>query len=331
MAQKEYSFLRGKASSRQSSTSAKRRAWIILRTLLAGFVLVTVFNILFSRHFYTPKMYRLSARNKEILIKYRILNDKINEMSATLDQIKHRDNSVYRPLFGIDTIAIAGIYTPYPDSKYAPLQGCAYSALMTDIWQEMDEVARRLYLQSRSLDELQTLSADKVMMATALPAIMPINRKALHGDHIGAFGWRNHPIYHRYIYHKGIDLGSDRGTPVYSAGDGVVSYVNARGTGRRGYGKHIVIDHGFGYKTKYAHLHTVDVVEGQRVRRGEIIGQVGNTGGSTGPHLHYEVLYMGTPVNPINYFRRDMASEDFERIVESANTTTFETEFGTND
>ena len=120
-------------------------------------------------------------------------------------------------------------------------------------------------------------------------------------------------------------------TPVYSSGDGVVSFVNARGTGRRGYGKHIIIDHGFGYKTKYAHLHEVDVVEGQRVRRGEIIGKVGNTGGSTGPHLHYEVLYMGSPVNPINYFRRDMASEDFERIVESANATTFETEYGTND
>lgn len=293
--------------------------------------MVTAFNVFFSRYFYTPKMYRLTARNKELLVKYRILNDKINEMSSTLDQIKHRDNSVYRPLFGIDTMNVPGIYTPYPDSKYAPLQGCAYSGLITDTWMMMDQTARRLYLQSRSLDELQVLSADKEKMATALPAIMPINRKALHGDHIGAFGWRNHPIYHRYIFHKGIDLGSDRGTPVYSAGDGVVSFVNSRGTGRRGYGKHIIIDHGFGYKTKYAHLNAVDVVEGQLVKRGELIGKVGNTGGSTGPHLHYEVLYMGTPVNPINYFRRDMASDDFERIVESANATTFETEFGTND
>lgn len=311
--------------------SGRRRAWVVLRALLVGFAAVSLFNLLFSMYFYTPKMYRLAARNEQMLVKYRILRDKVAEMSSTLDQIKHRDNSVYRPLFGVDTLSVEGIYTPYPESKYADLQGDAFADLMTDTWMDLDLAARRLYLQSVSLDQLQTLSADKEKMTTALPAIMPINRKALHGDHIGAFGWRNHPIYHRYIFHKGIDLGSDRGTPVYSSGDGVVSFVNARGTGRRGYGKHIIIDHGFGYKTKYAHLHEVDVVEGQRVRRGEIIGKVGNTGGSTGPHLHYEVLYMGSPVNPINYFRRDMASEDFERIVESANATTFETEYGTND
>ncbi len=317
--------------SRYQTMSGRRRAWVVLRALLVGFAAVSLFNLLFSMYFYTPKMYRLAARNEQMLVKYRILRDKVAEMSSTLDQIKHRDNSVYRPLFGVDTLSVEGIYTTYPESKYADLQGDAFADLMTDTWMDLDLAARRLYLQSVSLDQLQTLSADKEKMTTALPAIMPINRKALHGDHIGAFGWRNHPIYHRYIFHKGIDLGSDRGTPVYSSGDGVVSFVNARGTGRRGYGKHIIIDHGFGYKTKYAHLHEVDVVEGQRVRRGEIIGKVGNTGGSTGPHLHYEVLYMGSPVNPINYFRRDMASEDFERIVESANATTFETEYGTND
>ena len=317
--------------SRYQTMSGRRRAWVVLRALLVGFAAVSLFNLLFSMYFYTPKMYRLAARNEQMLVKYRILRDKVAEMSSTLDQIKHRDNSVYRPLFGVDTLSVEGIYTPYPESKYADLQGDAFADLMTDTWMDLDLAARRLYLQSVSLDQLQTLSADKEKMTTALPAIMPINRKALHGDHIGAFGWRNHPIYHRYIFHKGIDLGSDRGTPVYSSGDGVVSFVNARGTGRRGYGKHIIIDHVFGYKTKYAHLHEVDVVEGQRVRRGEIIGKVGNTGGSTGPHLHYEVLSMGSPVNPINYFRRDMASEDFERIVESANATTFETEYGTND
>ncbi len=252
-------------------------------------------------------------------------------MSSTLGEIKHRDNFVYRPLFGVDSMTIDGVYLPYPDSKYAPFEGDAYSDLIIETWQDLDAVTRRLYLQSCSLDSLQAMSKNKEKMASAIPAIMPINQKELHGGHIGAFGWRNHPIYHRYIYHKGIDLGSDRGTLVYSSGDGVVSYVNARGTGRRGYGKHIVIDHGFGYKTKYAHLHTVSVVEGQQVKRGEIIGTVGSTGGSTGPHLHYEVLYMGNPVNPLNYFRRDMKSEDFERIVESANTTTFESEHGTNE
>ncbi len=298
---------------------------------LTAFVAVTFFNLIFSQFFYTPKMFRIERRNQELLTKYNILQSKVADLSMTLAEIKHRDNHVYRPLFGVDTLSIDGVYAPYPDSKYAAFQDDAYAIVVTDTWLDLDDVARRLYLQSRSLDELQSLSKDKENMATAIPAIMPINQKALHGGHIGAFGWRNHPIYHRYIFHKGIDLGSDRGTPVYASGDGKVSYVNARGTGRRGYGRHIVIDHGFGYKTKYAHLHTVDVALGQEVKRGEIIGTVGNTGGSTGCHLHYEVLYMGSPVNPINYFRRDMNSDDFERIVESANATTFETEHGTND
>lgn len=331
MAKKEHNFFRLRRTRIPDESLLRWRIYSVLRLLLGGFILVSVFNLLFSLVFYTPKMYRITRHNNELLVKYDILRDKIAVMSQTIDEIQHRDNSVYSPLFGIDSLSIDGIYTPYPDSKYASVAVGNYSGLILDTWQRLDAVGRRIYLASKSLDRLQTLSKDKEKMATAIPAIMPINRRSLHNGHIGAFGWRNHPIYHRYLFHKGIDLGSDKGTPVYATGDAVVGYVCAQGTGRRGYGRHLILDHGFGYKTKYAHLDKVLVTPGQVVKRGEIIGEVGNTGGSTSSHLHYEVLYMGSPVNPLNYFRRDMNIDDFERIVDSANATTFETEFGTND
>ncbi|MDR0907786.1 MAG: M23 family metallopeptidase [Rikenellaceae bacterium] len=143
---------------------------------------------------------------------------------------------------------------------------------------------------------------------------------------------RVHPIYKRRIFHKGIDLPGRRGNPIYATGDGYVSYINSTGTGRgRGYGKNIVINHGFGYETRYAHLNKVLVAKGQWVKRGEIIGEMGNTGGSTGPHLHYEVLYHDNNVNPISYFKRDMDPAEFENIITTANDNAiYEGEYGTN-
>lgn len=183
-------------------------------------------------------------------------------------------------------------------------------------------MTRRTYLQSRSLDELQLLATDKEHMATAIPAIWPIDKRDLRNS-IGAYGGRMHPIYKRYIKHDGIDLPAKIGDPVYATGNGVVQSTDI-GFRNRGYGRQILIDHGFGYKTRYAHLSQIDVEPGQHVTRGEQIGRVGNTGASTGPHLHYEVIYMGHTVDPINYFRRDMDDEEFERIIRAARETTYE-------
>lgn len=325
MGKKGYKKSFSRLAERLSSVSFRSRLYLALRDLCIGFLLASVVNFVFSYFFYTPKMYRISRQNSELLLKYQILNDKIDAVRSTLDQLHHRDVSVYRPLLGADTLDMPSVYMPYSAAKYESMAYDRFSPVMVGSWRKLDDVARRMYLQSKSLDELQALSRDKEQMATAIPAIMPINKKDLKG--IDMFGWRLHPIYHRMIYHKGMDLGSDRGNPVYATGNGRVVETNPRGTGRRGYGKHILIDHGFGYKTKYAHLNEILVQPGQQVRRGELIGRVGSTGGTTGPHLHYEVIYMGQHVNPVNYFRRDMNQQDFERIVESANKT-FETDFG---
>ena len=209
------------AAGREAREAAKAllrlRIYRILRKVLIGFILVSIANVVFSQFFYTPKMYRINRRNRELMIRYRILQDRIRTAQSRVDEIRHRDNHVYRSLFSTDTLAEAD--RPYPDAKYAPMADDEFAPLMIGTWKQLDALARTLYQESVSFDELQVLSKDKARLAAAIPAIWPIDRKALHGDHIGAFNPRRmHPIYHRIIAHLGIDLGCDRGTPVYEIG-----------------------------------------------------------------------------------------------------------------
>lgn len=322
MAGKEYRFNPDTLTYERIREPVRLRIYRYLRHGIVLFLLVCILNMLFSLAFRTPKMERIARENDELLVRYDILSRRISEAEARLDAIHQRDIKVYRPLFGADTMYIPGIYIPYPDSVYADLNGYEYSGIMVSNWKLLDRLGRKIYLQSRSLDQLQMLATDKETMATAVPAIWPIDKRNLRNN-IGAYGNRFHPIYKRYIKHEGIDMPADIGDPVYATGNGVVKATDI-GFRRRGYGRQILIDHGFGYQTRYAHLSQIDVEPGQRVSRGEQIGRVGNTGGSTGPHLHYEVIFMGHTVNPINYFRRDMDPEEFERIIQSVQTTSYE-------
>lgn len=295
------------------------RVYNFLRKFIIGFILASIVNLVISSFYYTPKMYFIMEDNNELKVKYNILSDKIASASSRLAQVRHRDVNVYRALFAADTTDIKGAYTPYNQIKYASFSGDKYESIILDTWLEIDDLARRLYVASLSFDELQELSKDKELMAEAIPAIWPMDRTLIRGN-IGSFGNRLHPIYKRYIMHNGIDMGGPRGTPIYSTGTGVISSAKVVS----GYGKQVLIDHGFGYQTRYAHLDKIDVAVGQQVKRGEKIGELGNTGRSTGPHLHYEVIYMNRPVDPINYFSRDMPEEEYAKIIESATTTTFE-------
>lgn len=298
------------------------RAYRLLRKGLVVLIVVCIVNLLFSFVFHTPKMDRIARENSELLMRYDILDKRIREAAERLDILHQRDIGVYRPLFGADSLDIAGIYLPYPDSVYTYLNESPYGDRIETSWRALDQVTRRTYLQSRSLDQLQMFATDKEYMATAIPAIWPIDKRNLR-NRIGSYGGRMHPIYKRYIKHEGIDLPAKTGDPVYATGNGIVQSTDI-GFRNRGYGRQILIDHGFGYKTRYAHLSQIDVEPGQRVTRGEQIGRVGNTGGSVGSHLHYEVIYMGHTVDPINYFRRDMSAAEFERIIQAAQETTYE-------
>ena len=300
------------------------RMYRLIRKILLGFILVSVANVLFSYFFLTPKMYRINRDNREMVIKYRILQDRIRVAQQRTEEIRHRDNFVYRTLFSVDTVAMAGIRQSYPEEKYADLYEDHFAQLMVPTWQQLDQLARSLYEESVSFDELQRLAADKEQMTLAIPAIWPIDRKALHNNHIGAFNPRRfHPILKRVRPHNGVDFGCNRGTPIYATGDAVVEKANKAGY-NGGFGRQVVLNHGFGYKTRYAHMQEVMVSRGDTVRRGQVIGTVGNTGRSTSPHLHYEVLYKGRPVNPINYFNRHITAEEYERLMERMRDTNYE-------
>lgn len=300
------------------------KSYRLIRNLLIGFIVVSVVNLLFSSFFYTPKMFRLADERRALELKYEVLQNRIRSAQQQLDQIRHRDNMVYRPLFSSDTLSIEGIYTPYDASKYASLQGNEYSPMITSVWQELDQLARSLYLESKSMDELQILSKDKEKFSTAIPAIWPIDRTLLRNK-IGAFGYRMHPKLHRWKFHAGVDMAGRIGDPVYATGDGVVERTEYS-RARTGYGSQIVINHGFGYKTRYAHLNKIHVQRGDSIKRGQLIADMGNTGISTAPHLHYEVLYRNSHVNPINYFDKNMSAEAYKSLMSQIQEENYEAE-----
>ena len=312
-----------RTSERISTSSMRMRAYRLIRKILLGFILVSFINVLFSFFFLTPKMYAINRENRDMVIKYRILQDRIRTAQQQVEEIRHRDHHVYRSLFSSDTLSLQGIYQEYPAEKYSPLAEDQYASLMIPTWKQLDQLARSLYAESRSFDELQAQSTDKEQMTTAIPAIWPIDRSALK-SHIGAFNPRRyHPILHRIQPHNGVDLPCTRGTLVYASGDAVVDKAYPQGY-NGGFGRQVILDHGFGYKTRYAHLDKVLVARGDTVRRGQVIGHAGNTGRSTSTHLHYEVLYKNRPVNPINYFNQELSESEYERLMESLRDTNYE-------
>ncbi|MFI3285803.1 MAG: M23 family metallopeptidase [Rikenellaceae bacterium] len=297
------------------------RMYSPIRKILIGFILISIANALFSQLFYTPKIHNINEKNSKLTIKYELLNNRIAAAESKLAEIEHRNNHVYRSLFGADSAIMTANNISYPESKYEYLQGEPFSPIMTNSWKRLDQLARELYSNSLSFDELQQLAKNKEGMSAALPAIWPIDRTQLNS--IGHYGMRYHPIYSRYIMHKGVDLGSKRGTPVFATGDGVVE-KSVQGMSHSGYGQEVLINHEYSYKTRYAHLSKRFVQKGDSVKRGQLIGEVGSTGGSVGPHLHYEVLFKGNTVNPINYFDRNMTNEEYTRLMEEMKPTEHE-------
>lgn len=300
------------------------RSYRLLRNLLIGFILVSICNLFFSSLFFTPKMFRLADERRDLQLKYEILQNRIRSSQQQLDEIRHRDNFVYRPLFSSDTLSIEGVYDRYEDAKYASIDGNDFSPVMLGMWHEMDQLARSLYLESKSLDELQILSKDKEKFSTAVPAIWPIDRSKMRNK-IGAFGYRVHPVYRQWRFHSGVDMPGRVGDPIYATGDGVVEYVE-RSRARYGYGTQILINHGFGYKTRYAHLNKLLVEKGDTITRGQLIAEMGNTGVSTSPHLHYEVIYNRSHVNPINYFDQHMSAEAYKSLMNQIQDANYESQ-----
>lgn len=294
------------------------RAYRAIRKVLIGFIMASVVNFVFSYFFHTPKVYSLGHRNTELIMQYRMLQDKIDVASRELSEIESRDNGIYRSIFALDTVPPVASLDPLDYVDPSRFAHSRYGAAISYAGGSLSLLRERLYRQSVSLDTLQVMAKDKERMTEAIPAIWPLDRNLIRN--IGAFGPRLHPILKTMRRHDGVDFSGEKNTPIYATADGVVS----KNSVESGYGNSVVIDHGYGYQTRYAHLNKSLVKVGQRVHRGEKIALMGNTGRSTGTHLHYEVIYRGVHVNPLSYVSRDMSDEDFKRIIESAKNVIYE-------
>ena len=262
-----------------------------------------------------PKTLLLKKQNAEWCSKMEVMNRQLDSYEDALATLQMRDDDIYRSIFGMHEIpgevrnaGFGGV------NRYAHLEGVDQGGLLKSTSVRMDVLTKKSYVQSKSFDEVAQLSKKAGDMASCIPAIPPINPDTKKYRLSSSFGYRKDPVYGRTARHGGVDFALDPGNPIYSTGDGVVESVKFEFFG---YGNQIVIDHGFGYKTRYAHLRNIGVVEGMKVKRGECIGESGNSGKSTGPHLHYEVIYKGSPVNPSNYYDLTITPEEYATMVQN--------------
>jgi len=273
--------------------------------------------ILYSNYFESPKELMLKNEVNELQYYYSKLNQEVETLDKTMKGLEHRDDNIYRVVLGAEPIdqsvrdAGVGGVDRYADIKSKDI---LHGDIIVSLHEKADKLRRKLYIESKSQDEVVNLAEKKEKLFAAIPAIQPIANKQLIALASG-FGMRVHPIYKVKKMHTGIDFAASIGTPIYATADGKIEEVNVRFSG---YGKMIVIDHGFGYKTRYAHMHDFAVRQGQHIKRGELIGYVGDTGLSTSPHLHYEVLMNGVLINPVHYFFNDLSPAEYEKIVELA-------------
>ncbi len=263
----------------------------------------------------TPKELSLQREVQNYELQFDILDRKMQQMEEVLTNIEDRDNNIYRLYFEANPIpeeqrraGFGGV------NRYKSLEGFNNSEIIIDATKRLDVIQKQMVIQSKSLDEIAKLAEEKEKLLAAIPAIQPVRNEDLTRMASG-FGWRTDPFTKARKMHKGMDFTAPRGTPIYASGDGKVTRADNRSSG---YGKHIRIDHGYGYLSLYAHLSKYNVSKGQKVKRGDLIGFVGNTGRSEAPHLHYEVWKDGEKINPINFYYGSLTAEEFENMLKYA-------------
>ena len=265
----------------------------------------------------SPRMRSLHKENERLLTQYEMMYKDLTTIEKVLDEIEQRDNNLYRVIFESDpipsTIRKAGFGGV---NRYSKLESFDNSELVIKTAEKLDVLSKQTYIQAKSYDEVMKMAMNKEELVASMPAIMPISNKSLKSTASG-WGYRIHPIYKIKQFHYGMDFTASIGTPIYATGDGVVKDVQSIGGG---YGKWILIEHGFGYETLYGHLNGFNVKIGDKVKRGNVIGFVGNSGTSTGPHVHYEVHRNGEPVNPQYYYFKDLNAQEYEKMVKISST-----------
>jgi hypothetical protein len=294
---------------------------LLIRVLgfLLGSVLVAVaYWVLFASFFDSPREKALKREVSQLTIQYDLIHREMGEIENILDGLQKTDDNLYRTIFEAEPIpstlragGSGGV------NRYKALEGYKNTDLVVETTTRLDKIRKKIYVQSKSFDGLISLAREKEDMMRCIPAILPISNKDLTRTASG-YGLRIHPYYKITKFHYGMDFTASTGTDIYATGNGIVSDVLSS---KRGLGNHLILDHGFGYVSVYAHLDKFNVKAGQKVQRGDIIGFVGNTGMSLAPHLHYEIKINGSNVDPVNYYFNDLTVEEYEKMIEIASKT----------
>lgn len=296
---------------RKKRTAITYTLLFLSASALFGFL--TFFII--SQFIDSPKEKTLVRELENMKLQYELLNQRMDEAILALENVEERDNAIYRHYFEAN---------PIPDeqrragfggvNRYKKFEGFDNSKLIAESNKRLDIIEKAIVVQSRSLDEIKILAENKEKFLQAIPAIQPVTNENLTRMASG-YGYRTDPFTKVRKFHFGMDFTAPRGTPVYASGDGVVKRADNSSSG---YGKHIRIDHGYGYVSLYAHLYKYNVRKNQRVKRGDIIGYVGSTGRSEAPHLHYEVFKDGERINPINFYYGNLSASEFDKLLRKA-------------
>ena len=294
---------------------------ILLRFLAyftGSIIIAFIYWVVFAAFFDSPKEKALEREIQQLTIQYDLINREMADVEKVLEDLQKTDDNLYRTIFEAEPIpetfregGVGGI------NRYNNLEGYSNSELVVETAVRLDKIRKRVYLQSKSFDELIALAQRKEDMLKSVPAILPISNDDLTRTASG-FGLRIHPIYKITKFHYGMDFTAPSGTDVFATGDGTVVALQSS---QRGLGKHIIINHGFGYTSIYAHLSNFNVRNGQKVHRGDVIGYVGNSGTSVANHLHYEIKLNGRNVDPVNYYFEDLSPGEYERMIEIASKT----------
>ncbi|MDB3862775.1 M23 family metallopeptidase [Flavobacteriaceae bacterium] len=292
----------------------KKRVSNFILFLLASFAfgLSSLLMLLNSDRINTPAEISQKRVIENYELQFDILDKKLNQIETVVSNIEERDNNIYRVYFEASPIpeeqrkaGFGGV------NRYKDLEGYDNSDLIINTAKRLDILSKQTVVQSRSLDEIERLAANKAELIEAIPSIQPIKNQDLTRMASG-YGYRIDPFTKKRRFHYGMDFSARKGTPVYATGNGVIKRADNRSSG---FGKHIRIDHGFGYVSIYAHLSKYNVRRGQKVKRGDIIGFVGNTGRSMGPHLHYEILKDKKKINPLNFYYGNLSQKEFDAIL----------------
>lgn len=283
--------------------------------IIAGIILGILFLFLFLTFFPSPREKQLQREKETLQSQLEVLNHQVDQMQIVMVDLQQRDDNLYRVLFGAEPIPLSIRQgTQQKIEYYENIAQMTNSQLAADLTLKVDMLAKEIYTQAKSYDEVLAMSKTQEIRMENIPAIQPVMNKDLKRVASG-YGMRIDPVYHVRRFHQGMDFTAPTGTEVFATGNAKVKFAGWK----QGYGNTVILDHGFGYETLYAHLYKSLVRKGQKVRRSDIIALVGNTGKSTGPHLHYEVRLNGRPVDPRNYYFYDLSPEEYDQMIQLSN------------